>query len=98
VLIFVVGLYIGARSERVAIINGLVTDEELATMAAGLKQGLDFWSRDFERHEALGWHSAAGEEIARAAAERSELQRNDIDLAKLIDKYHVHMRGVKAAP
>lgn len=88
ILVAVIATMAGALWERATIVDGLATDAELNTMAAGLKQGIDAALDDIEKHERIPWHPGAGERHAESMADRAALHAELLSLRRRMERYH----------
>lgn len=89
--LLIIGLLLGALRERNAIGNmleGLATDEELATMAAGLKQGIDALDSRIEEHKDKNWHDPVGIELRGITEKIRSMEREQGHIQDEIDRNH----------
>ena len=89
----VIGNINGALHERDAILRGLATTEDLSTMAAGLKQGIDALDQRLEDHKATRWHAECGIVHMESKTDRASIHRDLQGLAEDMDRYHLSYRG-----
>ena len=89
----IIGSMNGALQERDAIFRGLATTEDLSTMAAGLKQGIDALDQRLEGHKDTRWHAECGIVHMESKTDRLSIHRDLQGLAEDMDRYHVTYRG-----
>jgi len=90
----IIGSMNGALHERDAIMRGIATTEDLSTMAAGLKQGIDALDQRLEDHKGIPWHPECGIVHAESRTDRASVHRDLEGLADDMDRYHIAYRGV----
>lgn len=89
----VIGSMNGALHERDSILRGIATTEDLSTMAAGLKQGIDALDQRLEDHKLHYWHAECGIVHAESRTDRASIHRDLEGLAEDMDRYHMSYRG-----